>query len=93
LKVIWLPPAAEDVALAAAVNERLRAHAHVSFARKDGGEDGDVYVLVMEYFDQRKPLERDWAWFDADEVVRTVDQWIDVELPRYREADNWEIAH
>ena len=88
----WLLPDPEDMALERAVNERL-GHASIKLSRRDAGDDQIVFVLVMAYFSARKVMEREYAWFDADELVKAVELWINVELPRYREMDNWEIAH
>jgi hypothetical protein len=93
----WLPPDPGDMALERAVNQRL-GHASIKLSRREpapGLDPGDntVFVLVMAYFAARKVVEREYAWFDADELVKAVELWINVELPRYREMDNWEIAH
>jgi len=87
----WLPAAAEDVALAAKVNARIQGHAHVTFMRRDLGDDMIEYGLVLAYHDARKPIVRQYPFFDADEVVKLFDEWLD-ELGRYQEANNWVIA-
>jgi hypothetical protein len=94
----WLPPDPGDVALCAKVNDMLRTHARVTLSRRQPGgglDPGDniIFVLVIEYFAARKVIEREFAWFQPEELVQTVNVWIDVDLPRYREMDNWVIAH
>ena len=89
----WLPPDPGDVALAAKVNDMLRTHARVTLSRREPVDDQLIFVLVIEYFAARKVIEREYAWYLPEELVQTVNVWIDVDLPRYREMDNWVIAH
>ena len=89
----WLQPALEDIELAAQVNAMLPAHASVTPARRESEDETVIYVMVFAYLDARKPVEREWQFFDAGELYKEVMIWINEELPRYRAADNWVIAH
>jgi hypothetical protein len=86
----FLMPSFEELALAQQVNDALPPHARVQPYRVDAGDDSIRYGMVFEYFSARKPVEREYPFFDADAVVKEVKEWI--KQLEYQRKDAWEIA-
>jgi hypothetical protein len=85
-----LPAAPEEYALARTVNLILPPHVRVTPYRFDLGEDEIGYGLVYEYFSARYVNERNYPFFDPDEIIQDVQAWM--QSLAHQRANGWEIA-